>query len=157
MKYNKFLFVILIAISWSCTKSNDAASNSDYLIFGHYFGFCGGEKCIEIFKLTDTSLYEDSNDLYPNSDGFYPGNYFKLTREKFEQVKDLADKFPDTLLQIKDRMIGTPDAGDWGGFYVERKNANERSFWLLDKHKANVPISLHEFMDLMDEKIQLLQ
>lgn len=45
-------------------------SQGDYIIFGWYYGFCAGEQCIEIFKLTGDGLYEDRNDNYPDSRKF---------------------------------------------------------------------------------------
>jgi hypothetical protein len=42
------------------------SQDGDYILFGNYAGFCQGEECIEIFKLTSASLSEDQSDNYPN-------------------------------------------------------------------------------------------
>lgn len=139
----------------SCNK--DKTLNSNYLIFGHYFGFCAGEQCREIFKLNSTTLYEDTNDKYPNSDKFYEANYITLSEEKFNLVKDLADDFPTDLLSEKNITIGQPDAGDWGGYYIEYSKNGVHKFWLIDKMTSNVPAKYHAFLSKVEKKIELLQ
>ena len=69
---------LLIAIS-SCKKDNLILSTSDYLIFGHFYGECSGEKYIEIFRLEQNQLFEDTKDIYPNSTSFYNGNCILLS------------------------------------------------------------------------------
>ncbi len=53
-------------------------------------------------------------------------------------------------------MIGQPDAGDWGGIYVEYKFNSVRKFWLIDQKKSNIPAYLHEFVDKTNKKIELI-
>ncbi len=157
MKNFQLLLGICLFALLSCDKNQDTDAGPDYLIFGHYYGFCGGEKCIEIYKLEDTKLYEDSRDQYPTSASFYSGNFNALSNEKFELVKDIRNQIPNELILDSSKVIGIPDAGDWGGFYVEYKKGDLRKSWLLDKHKGNVPASYHAFMDHMDAKIKLLE
>jgi hypothetical protein len=61
------------------------------------------------------------------------------------------------LLNENHTVIGMPDAGDWGGFYVEYNFNGTRRFWILDKMKANVPSQYHDFIDSLNAKIYLLQ
>lgn len=158
MKTNT-LFIVMIAsvvILTSCEKQNEIVEDTDYLIFGHFYGECIGENCVEIFKLESDRILEDENDTYPNQKTFYTGNYNELDMLKFEQAKDLLDFFPQELLDESSVVIGQPDAGDWGGIYVEYNFNGVRKFWLIDQMKSNIPAYLHEFVDKTNEKIELI-
>ena len=51
----KFIFASLsLLLIFSCNSNDDelALGENDYLIFGHFYGFCIGENCIQTFKLT---------------------------------------------------------------------------------------------------------
>lgn len=146
-------FLLLV----SCGKDQVVLSNSDYLIFGHFYGECGGEWCVEIFKLEKDGLYEDTKDKYPNSREFYEGNYMQLSQQKFEDTKDLINSFPADLLSETNTVIGQPDAGDWGGLYIEYNANGVRRSWLLDQMKSNVPVQYHDFIDKVNGKIKLLE
>ena len=150
------LCLLTIAIS-SCKKDNVISSTSDYLIFGHFYGECSGEKCIEIFRLEQNQLFEDTKDVYPNSTSFYNGNYILLSQKKFIDASDLLNFFPSDLLLEPKTVIGQPDAGDWGGLYIEYNYNGTRKFWLLDQMKSNVPSKYHNFIDKVNEKIKMLQ
>jgi len=152
-----FLLILPLALFTACDKEgNNLKVEADYLIFGHAYGFCVGEKCIEIFKLEDGQLYEDANDNYPGSTDFYDADFSTLSNELYEQVSNLEDDFPSILLDETDTVIGEPDAGDWGGLYIEYKAGDFRKFWLLDLNKNNVPESYHNFIDAVTEKIELI-
>jgi hypothetical protein len=141
----------------SCDKDDIELSNSDYIVFGHFYGECMGEQCVEIFRLEKEKLCEDTKDQYPNSNDFYSGNYVQLSQQKFDAIKDLTNSFPTDLLNETDIVIGQPDAGDWGGLYIEYNFNGVRKFWLLDQNKSNVPTKYHDFIDKVNEKIELLQ
>lgn len=141
----------------SCKKDNVKLSNYDYIIFGHFYGECGGEGCVEIFRLEEGKLFEDDKDKYPNSNDFYVGNYVQLSDQKFINAKDLINSFPPDLLNETSTVIGQPDGGDWGGLYVEYNFNGIRKFWLLDQMKSNVPTKYHDFIDKVNEKIKKLQ
>jgi hypothetical protein len=129
---------------------------SDYILFGHFFGECGGEECIEIFKLTDKSLYEDILDWYPVSTKPYDGIYKLCDHSLFEKVKDLKTKMPDDLLKEEAVVIGQPDAGDWGGIYFEISSKGIRHFWLIDEMESNLPEYLVPFVTEIEAKIYLI-
>lgn len=132
-------------------------SKSEYIIFGHFYGECLGDKCIEIFRLEEDKLFEDRNDRYPSYTGFYSGKWEKLSNQKFNDTKDLTNDFPLDLLNETSTVIGQPDAGDWGGLYIEYNFDGIRKFWLLDQKKSNVPTKFHPFIDKVNEKINQLQ
>ena len=151
--FSIFLFLVL-----SCTKHNEGPDSSelDYIIFGHFYGFCMGEECIEIFKLTDQELYEDTRDTYPRWDRYYQGNYLKMDQDKFELVKSLGDYIPDELLQSQDTVFGSPDAADGGGVYFAIKSGEQSRFWVIDQMDNNIPEYLKAFKTKINESIQLI-
>ena len=74
-------------MSLSCSKSDEGKGINSYLIFGHSYGECRGDLCIEIFKLTNSQLFEDVND------NFFTGNvkYELLSDEKYKIAFDLVN------------------------------------------------------------------
>lgn len=151
------MICLTVFLLTSCKKDDVELSNSDYIVFGHFYGLCIGEQCVEIFRLEDDKLFEDTKDQYPNSNGFYNGNYVQLSQQKFQDTKDLTNSFPADLLNETNTVIGQPDAGDWGGLYIEYSVNGVRKFWLLDQMKSNVPAKYHDFIDKVNEKITELQ
>ncbi len=153
--------ILLLSIIWliciSCTKQETTTSSENYYTFGHYYGECSGEYCVEIFKLTESEVLEDSKDIYPNSQGFYDGAFTSLSTVKYNAVKDFGVFFPDSLLLESTIIIGLPDAGDWGGLYIEYNQGGVQQFWLLDQLKSNVPNKYHAFIDTVNSRISLLQ
>lgn len=151
------LFALVgVLLTTSCKKDDNQISDGDYLMFGHFYGMCGGEQCVEIFRLEETKLFEDQNDDYPGQTDFYNGDYVMLSDTKYDQVKDLIDYFPNGLLNETDKVIGTPDAGDWGGYYIEYKQGGVHKFWLIDKMTNNIPSYMHPFIQKVEEKIALI-
>ena len=136
------LFYFFSILLLGCSSDNDIQLNDgDYLIFGHFYGFCIGE-----------NLYEDSNDNYANE----PFNFKKLSNERFELTKDLIDFFPSELLSEKETILGCPDCADGGGIYIEYSKDGEVKSWRIDQIKENVPSYLHNFMDKVNTKISLI-
>jgi len=160
MKLNRFLLCLLILplLSNTCQKDDTTTpiENESYLIFGHYFGHCVGEQCIEIYKLDANSLSEDDKDQYPSTTDFYKGDFAALDDALFEETKDILAHFPIDLLEETETTLGLPDAGDWGGFYVEYKTDDVHRFWLLDKNRNGLPKPYHDFADRMEKKITVL-
>ncbi|WP_298556450.1 hypothetical protein [uncultured Algibacter sp.] len=152
MKKYIFLFALSIVL-YSCSSNDGKPTNeNDFLIFGHFYGFCAGEECIEIFKLTDTKLYEDTEDNYA-LDTF---NFEEKDNEKFNLVKDLIDSLPEKLLTEKDEIIGCPDCSDGGGIFIEYSKNGVINSWRIDQFKRNIPEYLHDFTDRVNEKISLI-
>lgn len=144
--------ITLIFLTACKTEKLNSALETDYLVFGHFYGECLGESCIETFKLTDTKLYEDISDGYSHSNY----NFQQLTGEKFIAVKDLIDQFPNQLLTDSIQIYGCPDCRDQGGIYIEYvKNGVVRS-WRIDMDKGTVPPYLHPFMDEVNDKISVI-
>jgi hypothetical protein len=154
------IILITILISFSCRKHSARKLiplSDDSFVFGHYYGECEGEMCVEIFRIKDYALYEDIKDNYPDYNKPYNGNFVKLSDDKFEMVKDLESKIPPALLSEPNRVIGQPDAGDWGGYYLELSKNGERSYWYIDKMKSHLPAYLVPFVDELSASIEKLK
>lgn len=148
------MFFLLVALALSaCKKDTPKLGSGDYLIFGHFHGECMGEECVEMFELTSDELKEDSNDHY-GGDG--PYNFTSLTAEKFELVAGLAADIPAELIEQPDSTFGCPDCADQGGIYIELKEEGTTHKWTIDKSKTGSPDYLHDFIDLITEKINVI-
>jgi len=152
-RFRFLFFTVSIVIFCSCNKDDEIELNrTNILIFGHFYGECIGEGCVETFKLTDKKLFEDSNDNYFATDF----NFVELENEKFEQVKDLMDYLPIQLLSAKENIFGCPDCADQGGLFIQYTDNGNVKSWRIDQSKNAVPDYLHEFMDKVNEKINLI-
>lgn len=141
--------ILSALVLFSCTEDAqtiEAGSHreSEYLIFGHFYGFCLGEQCIEIFKITPDALLEDTNDFYPNPQEVYDGDFVQLNRSKFNKLKGMHLRIPEELLNETEKVLGTPDAADGGGIYLELPDGR---FWLLDMNVDYLPEYLHPLRD----------
>lgn len=161
----KIFFILSITVvmfsGLACERECDCVGTGEfeYMVFGHFYGECGGEGCVEIYKINNEMLYEDSTDVYPNGVTPYVGEFFALSDEKYQLVKDLLMEFPEDLYGEQNHVIGMPDAGDWGGVYVEVKmkdNPSLSGFWLLDQMESNMPQVYNEFVDKINEKIAII-
>lgn len=154
-KYYLILSFLFFAIS--CKENSTIIKTDDYLVFGHFYGECLGEQCIEIFRLANSKLYEDTLDNYPSYSGFYKGNFVSLSSVKYNSVKDLWDYFPNELLAEKDTVFGCPDCRDQGGLYIEYSRGSSHRFMLFDNDTNKIPQKYHTFLNNVKAKIKLLQ
>jgi len=151
----KIVFALLIFTA--CNNDNDLKAENDYVIFGHFYGECQGEKCIEIYRLTNEDLKEDSKDKYPDSTKPYDGQFnIQLSETLFNSVKSLKTKIPQQLLDTPSGLIGSPDVTDGGGVYLEIDVDGERKYWLIDKMRNNLPEYLIPLMDEIEQDIALI-
>ena len=83
-------------------------------------------------------------------------NFIELDSTKFEEVKDLLELFPAPLLDDETETFGCPDCADGGGLFIQfSRNAIIKS-WVIDQSKSEVPSYLHDFMDAVNEKIDII-
>lgn len=150
--YSILLMIIIFMFSF-CSEENIKESK-EFLIFGHFYGFCLGEQCILIFKLENDRLYMDQNKTYPRYDEFYDASFVELDSKYYERVNDLEIYFPAQLLNESDTIIGCPDCADGGGLYIEYKTETIHRYWLIDQDRSRVPQDLHEFMQQVNDKIE---
>jgi hypothetical protein len=149
-----FLFLITFGVLFSCNKDDDniTINEQNFLIFGHFYGECFGESCVETYKLTDEKLLEDTIDDYSG----HNLEFMELENEKFEQVNDLIDYFPNQLLNESETVFGCPDCADGGGLFIQYSENGNLKSWRIDQVKDNVPGYLHSFIDKVNEKIALI-
>ena len=143
-----------IVILTSCNKDEDCITinEQNFLVFGHFYGMCGGEECVETYKLTDLKLYEDILDDYSGQNL----DFVELDNETFEQINDLVDFFPNQLLNETDTVFGCPDCSDGGGLFIQYSDNGNLKSWRIDQFQENVPSYLHSFIDKVNEKISLI-
>jgi hypothetical protein len=151
---NIFLFLIVIGTFTSCDKDGDniTINEQNFLIFGHFYGMCAGEGCVETYKLTDVKLYEDIVDDYSGQNL----DFVELNNEQFELVNDLADFFPVQLLNESDAVFGCPDCADGGGLFIQFSDNGVLKSWRIDQVQNNVPNYLHDFIDQVNARIVLI-
>lgn len=150
----RLLFSMLVLVMFSSCHSDDDGSenNQDYLIFGHYYGMCEGEHCVDTYKLTSDKLFKDRLGLYGENEF----EFYQLGNEMFEKIENLKTKFPEKLLQEPSETIGCPDCADGGGLLIQWSKNGELSTWRIDQRQSNVPEYLHEFMDNINAALALL-
>ncbi len=154
IKLKYLILVLIVALFSSCDKVDEIGMNeSDYLIFGHFYGECIGEECVETYKLTNEKLFEDLNDKYSGREPFH---FVELKNGEFDEVKDLINFFPSELLIVDESTFGCPDCADQGGLYVEYKKEGVLRIWRIDQSKNEVPTYLHDFIDKINAKIGLI-
>jgi hypothetical protein len=147
------IFSSVILFISSCNKNCEIElAQNDFLIFGHFYGECLGEGCVETFKLTNNKLFEDLNDNYSGTDF----DFIELENDTFEQVEDLIDYFPNQLLSEIETTLGCPDCADQGGLLIQYSENGTLQSWRIDQSQSSVPDYLHEFMDKVNEKIYLI-
>jgi hypothetical protein len=157
LKYYLLLLSVLFVIT-TCKKDDKPVGQIEYIVFGHFYGKCVGEQCIEIFKLNCCHIYEDTNDTYPNHIDQYAASYIELDSKDRDSVSFLLNSIPDSLFSEKKKVIGSPDAGDWGGIYFEIKFQDQPvQYWFIDQMKTNLPTYLHTFVDDINTAISRLQ
>lgn len=157
MHYKFSIVLLLVTILYSCNEnSEDPELVEEYIIFGHFYGHCVGEQCIEIFKLTDSALFEDKSDAYPRSDTAFVGEFKEIDDSKFQMVKSLADDIPTELLVEKNGVIGSPDYSDGGGVYFSIKTGEGMRYWLIDQFDHNIPEYLRPFKAQINSSIALI-
>lgn len=125
----------------------------DYLIFGHSYGECFGETCVEIFQLRDGVLYEDTS-LFIQSNAY---QFTPMDNDKYLLVKDLPEYLPTQLLQSESAIFNNPVFQDGGALVIEVSIGGKVKTWFIDQFKSDVPEYLHPFMNKVNEKIALLQ
>ena len=144
--------LIAIAMTTSCNKDCITLNEQNYLVFGHFYGMCAGEGCVETYKLTDMKLYEDLIDDYSGQNF----EFVELENETFEQVSDLVDFFQNQLLSEEETVFGCPDCSDGGGLFIQYSDNGNLKSWRIDQFQNNVPSYLHAFIDQVNEAIALI-
>lgn len=150
----KFLMIYITMALTTCNSNEDLTLNdADYIIFGHYYGHCVGEECVETFKLTKYKLYEDTIDSYAGNGEF---DFVELSEDKFQKVRTILENFPKNLLKEKPTTFGCPDCADQGGILIIYSKNGVEKRWRLDHSKNDVPSYLHPFIDEVNNSISII-
>ncbi len=160
----KYLLSLIVLLSITACSSDDDdltreiahPTTDNYIIFGHFYGFCAGEECVEIFKLTPTALSEDKKDGYPNWKEGYEGDFVALSNEKFEAVTGLFTSVPEALLAVQDTVLGCPDCTDGGGVYIEYKNGSDQRYWLIDQFQQDIPDDVYQIVEEVNNAVNVI-
>lgn len=152
----KLLIVALLITGCKKDPFNDRQWTSNYVIFGQFFRFCIGEKCIEVYKLTDNGLYEDIQDQYLNKPGLDYKGFAKLNDSLRQKVNGFPSSIPIELYSFPDSTFGMPDAGDWGGYYLEVSRSGKKSVWYIDKMQSNLPEFLKPLATAIESNVEIL-
>lgn len=150
-----FPIALLLFLS-ACKFDGSPTPGCAYLVFGHFYGECEGEQCIELFKLEECKLYEDQKDELDRS-GPPNANWKQLSEAQYALVSGLPAEIPRQLLDEPETVIGQPDAGDWGGLYIEVRYLGETLHWYVGKKRDNLPAYLHPMADAVEEAVEALQ
>ena len=143
MKHYHFLSLVILILFSACSKDDDNADcenpiqNSDTLIFGHFYGECIGEDCIQTYKLSDGQLFEDTLDSYAGSG---PSDFILLPQEDYDLVSDLMDFFPNELLSLADSTFGCPDCADQGGLFIRLESTADTSTFIIRSGSGGRPL-----------------
>ena len=155
----KLFYLGLVVLSLTACHEDEGVKvdfSSETLVFGHYYGMCVGEQCVEIFKISNGELLEDTKDLYPGAQP-YEGRFEKKSQALYEQVKHLPAHIPAQLLQEENGVIGQPDIADGGGIYLELVHDRKIRYFFIDKSRHKVPAYLHPFLDEVEASIAKLK
>ena len=159
MKYSIIIgfFALLAFAGMSCEKESNCLEQETYfIVFGHFYGECVGEGCVEIYKVADNKLYEETTNQYPG-DEFYKFQEFEvLSDAKYQLVKDLENDVPEELWNETQTVLGIPDGGDWGGAYFEISSTRGHRYFLLDQNESNMNAVYNAFVDRINEKIAII-
>ena len=84
----------------------------------------------------------------------WPGNHIQTYYEAL--FKNLSDFIPNELWDESSTTFGCPDCYDQGGIFIKYKNGSNSKNWKIDQTQIDIPTYLHEFIDMVNEKIQLI-
>ena len=153
MRYLSIIAMVCLLLIGCKKKKEEKILAGDSLTFGHFYGMCVGEECTETYRLTDEKLFEDSKDTYGCAG---PYEFYEMPTEYFEIAASIPSFMPAELLASPDTSFGSPDIADGGGLFVQYKQGDRVQTWTMDIGDKN-PAFLHDFVDLLNEKIKLLQ
>ncbi|WP_162623265.1 hypothetical protein [Confluentibacter sediminis] len=132
-KTSTLIFLSILMLNCS---SSDTLETKNEIIFGEISGLCGGD-CRNLFLLTNTNIYEDSN-----TDTF--GEFIELSdwenttfekkplpNEKFELAKVLLE-IPEGLFKLENTVLDQQIYADVD-FFIHIKKGNKTQTLVFDK------------------------
>lgn len=145
------------ALLMNACKPPESVPADPYFIFGHFYGECIGETCVEIFKVYGDKLWEDTDDRYP-SDAYMQGTFTEIDQTHYNDALQLWADLPDDLRDETSTVLGYPDDLDQGGLFIQYLESNgDRAYFLIDQDTDDVPTYLHSWMGEVNALIAQLQ
>ncbi len=147
------IVVFLLTVSLSgCRDDGPVSPGDEYIVFGSYYGECFGEACVEIFKLEDGVLYEDSLDRYPSMNIMpYEGKFYRTKGDHIADIRALLDSIPQAVLESPSALIGEPDAHDQGGLLLQVRVNGQLKYWLIDPDTLEAPVYMRTLVKQLDD------
>jgi len=155
------IVTVILAGSFSCKRIKNPVepNDSEYIVFGDFYGECTGPDCVQIYKIDKGILYHDTTHIYPQKLDFYKGKWEKMPDSKQKLINSLIFNFPLQLFSDTGKVFGMPDAYDQGGIYLEtnQNNSSIGKFWLIDRDPKNLPEYLKDFVMQLRANIMLMR
>lgn len=152
------LGAIIALFAPGCADDPLEPGASQYVIFGDYYGECVGEGCIDLYLIENGQVFEDTLDRYPSVSNLPPETKFvAISNEAYDDLVAIFSDIPSRLFEESEVIIGEPDAGDWGGFYLQTLRDGKTRYWLIDKMEDNLPRYLRSFVPRLEEAILLAE
>lgn len=133
----------------------DLLKDDDYLIFGKFYGFCGGN-CVHLYKMTTTELFADNMDRFEHGKAV-TFDKTNLGSAKIEIAKTVCAQFTSDIKNEKSDRIGCPDCHDQGNIYVELKQNGKVQKWFIDPSVNAQPAYLQPFAKVIEDAIVKLK
>ncbi|WP_306640560.1 hypothetical protein [Sanyastnella coralliicola] len=152
MKLATLFFLGGILALTSCSREDDSRDGTrvESITFGHFYGECAGDGCVETYRLTGSNLYKDVADNYP---GAGPYEFVLLSNEAYISALPVLTELPQELLNEESEEIGCPDCADQGGIFIEYV-VNEVTYqWRIDQATNAIPEYLVPYVELVNGKI----
>ncbi len=150
----QLLLISTLALIFTVGCCDQPESKADYIIFGDYYGMCGGESCVDYYKIENGIVYKDLLNEYPSNS---INHNFNLYNSPYAtSILDLANELPNNIYN-EANSIGMPDAYDQGGYYLEVSSNGNITNWKIDKNNQDVPAYLHAVCDSMQHYLEVLE
>lgn len=140
MKKKSILLLCMLPLVWSsCSKDPQLTADKE-IIFGHFYGECGGPKCVLNYKLGKSGLQQDIKKDYSGS-GF---SFVNMDAKHFKLAEKLWN-YPPQLDTLAEGTLGCPDCVDQGGVLLIIRTAGKSKKWRIDVNNAEVPVYLNDY------------
>ena len=148
----QIITALVVIINFGCCDKTEP--KTDYVVFGDYYGMCGGDGCIDYYKIENGIIYKDLLNEYPSNN---INHHFNVYNGPYSMsILDLQNENPD-LIYSETNSSGMPDAYDQGGYYLEICNNGNITNWKIDKNSQDVPAYLHTLCDSMQHYLEALE
>lgn len=147
MKTGKILLILGLSFILFSGCEKGIFDKQETLIFGKFHGFCIGQNCNDIYKLTSKNLFEDTKNEYIYKEDF---KFEKLSKSKFEVAEHLLNEIPQELLEMESETIGCPDCADQGGYFIQYTDKEGTKTYKIDTFREKIPLYLHDYLNQID-------